>query len=76
MKSDKKAARLYHRAADLGDVYAMNNLGGLYSSGRGVKLDKKKAVRYFRMAADRGQPRAQHNWGVFLQFQMMVSFHL
>ena len=29
--SHKKAARLYQRAADLGDVFAMSNLGCAYS---------------------------------------------
>ena len=52
--SHKKAARLYQRAADLGDVMAMFNLGFTYEHGRGVKLDKKKAAKYYRMAADRG----------------------
>ena len=59
----KKAAQLYQRAADLGDVMAICNLGIFYRSGRGVKLDKKKAVKYFRMAADRGNASAQFNLG-------------
>ena len=62
--SHKKAARLYQRAAELGDVLAMYNLGVFYSSGEGVKLDKKKAVKYYRMAVDRGFANAQYNLGV------------
>ena len=61
--SHKKAARLFQRAADLGDVAAINCLGYAYFHGHGVKLDKKQAVKYYRMAADRGFARAQHNLG-------------
>jgi TPR repeat protein len=61
VKSHKKAARLYQRAAELGDVVAMNNIGFAYEYGEGVKLDKKKAAKYFRMAADRGHAKAQFN---------------
>jgi len=64
VKSYKKAARLYQRAADLGDVDAMYNIGVAYWNGVGVKLDKKKAVKYYRMAADRGIAKAQFNLGI------------
>ena len=62
--SHKKAARLYQRAADLGDVDAMYNLGCAYERGHGVKLDNKKAVKYYRMAADQGDTNAEYNLGV------------
>jgi len=61
--SHKKAARLWHRAADLGDVMAMCFLGSAYYYGRGVKLDKKKAVKFYRMPADQGMADAQFNLG-------------
>ena len=61
--SHKKAARLYQRAVELGDVMAMYNLAIVYDEGQGVKLDKKKAVKYYRMAADRGYAGAQYNLG-------------
>jgi hypothetical protein len=63
--SHKKAARLYQRAVDLGDVMAMHNLACSYFKGEGVKLDKKKAVKYYRMAADRGNAIAQFVLGEF-----------
>ena len=59
VKSMKKTARLYKRAVELGNVEAMLSLGGCYSKGFGVKLDKKKAERLVRMAADRGDAMAQ-----------------
>ena len=51
---------------ELGDVDAMVNLGLLYKTGSGVKLDKKKAERLYRMAADRGDAFGQCNLGISL----------
>ncbi|EGB11477.1 hypothetical protein AURANDRAFT_4677, partial [Aureococcus anophagefferens] len=61
-----KAAKIWKRAVELGDVEAMNNLGRLYENGSGVKLDKKKAERLYRTAADRGDAVAQSNLAVLL----------
>ena len=61
--SHKKAARLYQRAADLGDVMAMLKVGYACIHGNGVKLNNKKAVRYWRMGAERGHPMALYNLG-------------
>ena len=66
VKSDKKAAKIYRRAVELGNVEAMRHLGTLHVTGRGVKLDKKKAERLVRMAADRGDAGAQSNLGLLL----------
>jgi TPR repeat protein len=66
MKSDKKAAKIYRRAVELGDVEAMRLLGEMCKDGSGVKLDKKKAERLFRMAADQGDAIAQCNLGILL----------
>jgi TPR repeat protein len=66
VKSDKKAAKIYRRAVELGDVDAMVFLGELYEHGSGVKLDKKKAERLYRAAADRGHAIAQNNVGNLL----------
>ena len=66
VKSDKKAAKIWKRAVELGNVDAMVCLGGLYEHGSGVKLDKKKAERLFRMAADRGDAFGQNKVGLLL----------
>jgi hypothetical protein len=66
VKSDKKAAKIYRRAAELGNVSAIVNLGVLCETGRGVKRDHNKAVELFRTAADRGDAVAQSNLGAFL----------
>jgi TPR repeat protein len=66
VKSDKKAAKIYRRAVELGNVEATVRLGVLYQNGSGVKLDKKKAERLFRTAADRGNAIAQFTLGAVL----------
>ena len=55
----KKAAKIYKRAVELGNLEAMVNLGRLYAIGEGVKMDSTKATRLDRMAADRGFAKAQ-----------------
>ena len=68
--SKKKAAKLYKRAVELGNVAAMNNLSILYEDGEGgVKRDQKKAMQLLRMAADRGHAIAQHTLGHRLEAQ-------
>ena len=62
--SKKRGMRLYERAAALGEVNSLYNIGNSYRTGDGVKLDKKKAVKYYRMAADRGLAVAQDNLGL------------
>ena len=66
VKSEKKAAKIWKRAVELGNVDAMVDLGLSYEKGLGVKLDKKKALQLFRMAADRGDAFAQSNLGALL----------
>ena len=66
VKSDKKAAKIWKRAVELGNVDAMRHLAGLYYNGSGVKLDKKKAERLYRAAADRGDADGQNKVGVLL----------
>jgi TPR repeat protein len=66
VKSDKKAAKIWKRAVELGNVTAMTNLGTFYEHGSGVKLDKKKAEELYRTAADRGSALTQYNLGLLL----------
>ena len=63
LKSEKKAAKIYKRAVELGDIDAMVSLGNLY-----VSRDPKKAMQLYRLAgADRGSARAQYNLGITLE---------
>jgi len=56
-----KAAAWYRRAADLGNVAAINNLGALYHQGKGVAPDAATAVAHYRKAVALGWPAAMHN---------------
>ena len=69
VKSDKKAAKIWKRGVELGNVDAMRHLGLMYQTGSGVKLDKKKAERLYRMAADRGDHLAQTSLAFLLLSQ-------
>ena len=66
VKSTKKAAKIYKRAAELGDADAASRLGDLHLAGDGVKLDRKKAIQLYRMAADRGSAPAQGKLALLL----------
>ncbi|EGB09495.1 hypothetical protein AURANDRAFT_23917 [Aureococcus anophagefferens] len=66
VKSEKKAAKIWKRAVELGDVDAMVFIGEMHEEGSGVKLDKKKAMKLYRAAADRGSAVAQTNLAILL----------
>ncbi len=56
----------YRRAAEQGNVLAMHNLAGLYSSG-GSANAREMAIKWFRLAADHGLTDSQYNLGVLLE---------
>ena len=67
VKNSKKAAKIAKRGVEVGGADSMVLLGGLYTKGEGVKLDRKKSMQLFRMAADRGHPKAQILAGIMLR---------
>jgi TPR repeat protein len=73
VKSDKKAAKIWKRAVELGDADAMGYLGELYENGKGVKLDKKKAERLYRASADRGDAEAQNKIAQLLELEKKME---
>jgi hypothetical protein len=54
-----RAARLYRKAAEAGDVDAALALGRILRDGDGVEADPKEAAGWLRMAADAGRAEAQ-----------------
>ena len=56
-----EAARLFEKAAEMGDRIAQSNLGVLYMNGQGVPQDHEKAVRWFKIAAEAGDATAMGN---------------
>ena len=58
-----KALKLWHKAGELGNAKAYNNIGNAYYNGRGLERDEKKANHYYELAAMRGYVSARHNIG-------------
>ena len=58
----REAVPLYRRTADLGHPLAQNNLGRMYTEGRGgLPRDTREAARMWCMAADQGSTEAPNN---------------
>lgn len=51
-------------AAEAGDATAANNLGVMFSTGRGTDPNPEEAVEWYRKAAAKGDDEAQFNLGV------------
>jgi hypothetical protein len=62
-KDYSAARKQYDRAADLGSIPAMNNIGYLYDKGLGVAQDYAEAARWYEKAAAAGFPVAMNNIG-------------
>ncbi len=58
-----RAVRLYRLAADQGDADALNNLGEIHESGRGVERSPDQALILYERAAERGLVAGQFNAG-------------
>ncbi|MCI6564383.1 tetratricopeptide repeat protein, partial [Campylobacter sp.] len=63
-KEYDKAAELYKKACDGGNMSGCFNLGIMYANGNGVEKDLGKAVELFKKACDGGNMRGCHNLGV------------
>ena len=59
-----KALELLHRAGDLRNVNAYNNIGQAYETGKGVEIDMKKTQYYTELAAMRGDAYSRQNLGI------------
>jgi TPR repeat protein len=67
-----EAAKWYQKAANLGHVDAMNELGALYASGEGVPQDGTRAVEWLSKAAANGHAAAQRNLGMLYESGKVV----
>ena len=62
MPQDYQEARKWYRLmAEQGDAGAQNNLGVLYTFGRGGTQDYQEAAKWYRLAAEQGYILAQYN---------------
>jgi TPR repeat protein len=63
-----EAVSWYRKAAELGEAWAMNNLGYMYQHGDGgLKPDAATAVSWYRKAAELGNTLAMTNLGVMYE---------
>ncbi|EJK65128.1 hypothetical protein THAOC_14055 [Thalassiosira oceanica] len=62
-KDVSRAIALWTKAAELGSVKALYNLGVAYNTGEGVQQDTVKAVEFYEKAAMQGSADARHNLG-------------
>ncbi|POG75286.1 uncharacterized protein OCT59_024281 [Rhizophagus irregularis] len=60
---EQKAFELYQKAADLGNVLGINDLGYCYKHGIGINIDKKKAFELYQKAAYLGNSFGINNLG-------------
>ena len=63
-KEYDKAAELYKKACDGGDMRGCFNLGTMYANGNGVQKDFSKAAQLFKKACDGGSMYGCYNLGV------------
>ena len=62
--NDKKAFELYQKAADQGNIIALDKLGNFYCFGNVVERDDKKAVELYQKAAEKGYAPAQYHLAI------------
>ncbi|SDN71675.1 caspase family protein [Afipia sp. GAS231] len=62
-KDYAEARRLYDKAAAVGYPMALNNIGGMYEGGQGVRVDNAEAARWYRKAVEAGEPIAMVDLG-------------
>jgi TPR repeat protein len=60
----EEAVKWYRKAAEMGNLNAMNNLGACYEDGQGVPKDLEESVKWYRKAAEQGSAIAQRNVGL------------
>jgi len=60
------AANLYRRAADRGNLFALENLAWFYARGKGVEKDYRQAAMFYERAALQNTPRSLNALAWFL----------
>lgn len=62
--NDPSTFQQCRRMAESGDPAAMNGVGYMYDTGKGVRRDARDAVRWYRKAAENGSGYGMFNLGV------------
>src|SRR5260370_31965652 len=61
-----KAADLYRRGADQGNLFALENLAWFYAHGKGVEKDSRQEAEFYEPAALQNTPRSLNALDWFL----------
>ena len=64
VKNDEMAFELFNKAAQMGNAYAMQNVGSMYAGGLFVKQDQSKALEWFEKSIEAGNAGALGAAGV------------
>lgn len=62
-RNDREAARMFRRAAELGNGHGKFMIGWMLRAGRGVPQDHAAAAKFLTEAADLGSPEAMNELG-------------
>ncbi len=60
----KQAIKLFHKAAEMGNSSAMNNIGMAYYEGKGVARDYEESFKWFQKASENGSVSAKYSVGM------------
>lgn len=78
-----KCIEWYEKAAELGNIYSMSQLGFLYYNGKGTNVDYNKAFSWWQKASERGNPYSMgslafmysHGQGTLVDYQKSYEWY-
>lgn len=73
LRDMEKALLMYNRAAEAGNVSALNAMGNVYFYGDGVPQDKRRAFELYKQAADKGSVAGKFNVAQFYHTGSVVK---
>ncbi|MEA1888615.1 MAG: protein kinase [Pseudomonadota bacterium] len=68
-----RAAFYYKKAAELGHIQAMNDIGVAYADGDGIRRNDKKAMEWLEKSADLGNSEAMYNLALGYHFSALKN---
>ena len=72
-RSSTRAAFYYKKAAELGHIQAMNDIGVAYADGDGIRRNDKKAMKWFKESAQLGNSEAMYNLALGYHFSSILD---
>jgi len=72
-QNSARAAFYYEKAAELGHIQAMNDIGVAYADGDGVRRNDRQAMEWFKKSANLGNSEAMYNLALGYHFSDMKN---